>query len=580
MDSETTDQELVAAGAKGDVRAFGRLVERHHGAVAAVAFAITRDLALSEDIAQDTFVVAWTHLRELRDLRRVRAWLCGIARNLSKTELRDRRREVTDIEAIQTMTADAHALIEAAEAQRALRVSLDELPATYREPLVLFYWQDQSIEHVASALEITAQAAQKRISRARTMIGAELAARLDTTARTRRPAKAAAAAIVAVLATGGARVSEAARHSIRRALPKTLGALGAVGAFVAMATLAIVVWIIATPRSSASPVHNERAEAVERVSAGEAPQLPTPPTSAETRDVPASYTIYPLPPYGVTIDLNGDPPPPMVPALVPPPNPRHVRGRVVDAAGKPVRGAVVAVGISLRSETGTLFADSAATSNANGDYDVAVAQQDLLQVMAFHPRAGWSAPRAIPRGADDAKKDLQVVPTGGLSGVVRREGVGAEAKVVIEVREMNADFVVQTDASGRFAVPQLPPGNYRVRAASAEQAHGTGRNTVEDVIVGAAPASVVLDLPTGAVIAVNVEHTSGLQFYSVELLADGRQIIPNLGMSPDQGPAQFHDIAPGSYTICVLKFSDAPVARACKSLELRATDSVVELAFD
>ena len=55
----------MTASARGDVRAFGTLVERHHGAVVAVAFAITRDLALSEDIAQETFVVAWTRLGDV-----------------------------------------------------------------------------------------------------------------------------------------------------------------------------------------------------------------------------------------------------------------------------------------------------------------------------------------------------------------------------------------------------------------------------------------------------------------------------------------------------------------------------------
>jgi len=47
-----TDLDLMTASGKGDSRAFGRLVERHHAAVTAVAFAVTRDLATSERIAQ------------------------------------------------------------------------------------------------------------------------------------------------------------------------------------------------------------------------------------------------------------------------------------------------------------------------------------------------------------------------------------------------------------------------------------------------------------------------------------------------------------------------------------------------
>ena len=71
----------------------GRLVELHQGAVVAVAYATTRDLALAEDVAQETFVVAWNARERLRDATKLRPWLCGIARNLSRNALRARRRE-------------------------------------------------------------------------------------------------------------------------------------------------------------------------------------------------------------------------------------------------------------------------------------------------------------------------------------------------------------------------------------------------------------------------------------------------------------------------------------------------------
>ena len=137
---------------------FERLVTQHYTAVAAVAFAATRDLALSEDIAQDTFIAAWTGRQGLRDLSRVRPWLCAIARNRSKRVLHRRRREVRfDDDAFDAVEASPSALDAALdrEAERALKRSLVAIPIRYREPLVLFYWEEQSIAQVASALEIT-----------------------------------------------------------------------------------------------------------------------------------------------------------------------------------------------------------------------------------------------------------------------------------------------------------------------------------------------------------------------------------------------------------------------------------------
>ena len=80
MGRETdTDSQLVAACRRGDMAAFGVIVERYQRAVCAVAYASVRDRVLSEDIAQDTFVMAWSKLPSLRDSERLPAWLCGIA---------------------------------------------------------------------------------------------------------------------------------------------------------------------------------------------------------------------------------------------------------------------------------------------------------------------------------------------------------------------------------------------------------------------------------------------------------------------------------------------------------------------
>lgn len=92
MGNTTTDAELIAASRGGDAAAFGQIVERYQRAVCAVSYAGTRDRALSEDVAQDTFVTAWRQLPALREIDRLPAWLCGIARNLARSARRRRGR--------------------------------------------------------------------------------------------------------------------------------------------------------------------------------------------------------------------------------------------------------------------------------------------------------------------------------------------------------------------------------------------------------------------------------------------------------------------------------------------------------
>jgi RNA polymerase sigma factor (sigma-70 family) len=615
MDTETSDQELVAACVAGDVRAFGRLVERHHGAVAAVAFAITRDLALSEDIAQDAFVVAWTHLGELRDSQRVRAWLCGIARNLSKTELRSRRHDVTDVDSIRDVAADAHTLIEAAEAERVLRGALDELPATYREPLVLFYWQDHSIEHVASALEISAQAAQKRISRARTMIGAELSTRLDKTARDRRPAKAAAASIVAILASRGAPASAAVARTAARSI-KSLGlvAIEMAAVVVACAVLGVVAWngLTSTSNASAAP-RSETPTAVERTASSttpvHAPAAPALPTSAVAKspDVstgsfgnPSSYELTVLGPTRVAVALAGgqssvylgeQPPAPTMT--------RHVKGRVLDAAGKPVAGAVVVVDTKLAVMFDSFTGGGGAVTNAAGEFDVAMHAEDAFYAVALHARAGWSAPVPVARGAGDAQIELRIPGAGGMTGNVRRAGAPIEADIHVKIGS-SFMLVMKTDPRGHFELPLLAPGTYHVSAYPTQLfAGGVGRGAEQDITVGGGkPIAVALEVPTGALVVASFDtpqKMSTVEYWLVpgqitdtpdvsDLEARGRdgKLLDYLvgGVDADR-EVQFHDIAEGKYTLCVegKLDRDHPLPLVCKPLEIRPTIQVVTVSI-
>jgi len=93
FDMGRSDAELLEASRRGERDAFGALIERYQGVVSAVSYSRTGDHALSEDVAQDTFIAAWHQLGQLREPGRLRAWLCGIARNLARKARRRSARE-------------------------------------------------------------------------------------------------------------------------------------------------------------------------------------------------------------------------------------------------------------------------------------------------------------------------------------------------------------------------------------------------------------------------------------------------------------------------------------------------------
>jgi len=87
------DAELVTASLAGDRDAFGQIVSRYQALVCSLAYSATSSVAQSEDMAQETFITAWQHLGQLRETSKLRAWLCGITRNLINRSLGRQERE-------------------------------------------------------------------------------------------------------------------------------------------------------------------------------------------------------------------------------------------------------------------------------------------------------------------------------------------------------------------------------------------------------------------------------------------------------------------------------------------------------
>ena len=198
-----TDSDLVAASKRGELDAFGHLVARYQDLVCAVSFSSTGDPVLSEDVAQETFVAAWRHLDRVREPRRLRAWLCGIARNLGrKARKRRRREELVDVDERTGDEANAFDQLAKGDAERIVRAALLRVPESYREVLVLYYRDDRPIREVADALGISEAAVMQRLSRGRRYLADSVTALVESSLRgTRSRRDLAAAVIVAITAT-------------------------------------------------------------------------------------------------------------------------------------------------------------------------------------------------------------------------------------------------------------------------------------------------------------------------------------------------------------------------------------------
>ncbi|WP_435020333.1 RNA polymerase sigma factor [Tundrisphaera sp. TA3] len=203
-----TDPDLWRRAAGGDSGAFAVLVERYQSLVCAVAYGTCGDLALSEDVAQETFWAAWRGRASLADPTRIRAWLCGIARNLGRNAGRRAARPAWAAEAIDASREPIAANPSPADAavsreeEDLVRDALGRLPESYRVPLILYYREDRSVAEVAAALDLSEEAVRQRLARGRGMLRDRVDAIVESGLRRSRPTRTFTAAVMAGLASG------------------------------------------------------------------------------------------------------------------------------------------------------------------------------------------------------------------------------------------------------------------------------------------------------------------------------------------------------------------------------------------
>ncbi len=237
MGKSASDNELLQASLAGSRDAFGAIVERYQSLVCAITYSTTGDVGTSEELAQEAFLRAWRNIRQLDDLNKFRAWLCTIARNLANRSSRASRREAARplgrAAGLSTAGPGPDDAALAKERQEIVWAAVERVPRQYREPLVLFYREQQSVSRVAADLELSEDAVRQRLHRGRQLIKAEVASLVEDTLIRSGPGKVFAIAVVAALPamvtpTASAAVAGAAAKGAPAA--KTLFAAGLSGA--------------------------------------------------------------------------------------------------------------------------------------------------------------------------------------------------------------------------------------------------------------------------------------------------------------------------------------------------------------
>jgi len=229
MSQTINDIELLKNCLKGHTQSFEVLVGRYQSLVCAITYGATGNADKSEELAQETFLLAWKSLRQLKDLAKFKAWLCRIARNVIQNWLRARQRDVVGkATSLENVSPESTAIspMEVAiqqEQQDVVNQAIEIIPEQYRVPLILFYRENKSAREVATIIGINENATRQRIFRARALLKDHVAAMVETTLARSKPGKAFTAGVLVSIA--GVSMKGAAAATAAQAVTTGLSAL-------------------------------------------------------------------------------------------------------------------------------------------------------------------------------------------------------------------------------------------------------------------------------------------------------------------------------------------------------------------
>lgn len=183
-----SDYELVRRFRSGDQTAFEAIVHKYSRSLSISIFNMTKDVMISEDILQETFLKAIESIRKggFQETGSLGGWLSIIAKNICINYFRSKRYKVEtsltivhegvddDTAGINGFARNPEEITITDESIVLIRGIFAGLPKLYREPLILFVFEQLKYREIAERLSINLNTVKTRIRIARIMMKSEL----------------------------------------------------------------------------------------------------------------------------------------------------------------------------------------------------------------------------------------------------------------------------------------------------------------------------------------------------------------------------------------------------------------------
>jgi RNA polymerase sigma-70 factor (ECF subfamily) len=188
--AEQTDEDVIRQILEGNTAMFELLMRRYNERIYRTARSIVRDEDEAEDVMQQAYVNAFTHLRQFNGSAQFSTWLTRIAINESLARVRRQGRyeafddERSNAEPFMSQTPPENPERQAftGELRELLEWAIDTLPDGMREVFMLREVEGLSTAEVAECLGVSEDVVKTRLSRGRAALRAALLERTGATA--------------------------------------------------------------------------------------------------------------------------------------------------------------------------------------------------------------------------------------------------------------------------------------------------------------------------------------------------------------------------------------------------------------
>lgn len=166
--SYASEVDLIAKAAAGNQRAVQTLVNMHMPKVYALARRTLQQDQEAEDVTQEAFLRAWKALPDWEPRAKFSTWLYRVTLNLCRDRLR-KKRETAMEQPPEMVDVGLRPDQQLAQNQthKVLKTAIDALPERQREAITLCGLQELSNIEAAEIMEISVEAMESLLSRAR-----------------------------------------------------------------------------------------------------------------------------------------------------------------------------------------------------------------------------------------------------------------------------------------------------------------------------------------------------------------------------------------------------------------------------